>query len=86
MFRMHFFGEAEARSKSVTITLAASFASGTPMALLTNGTVCEARGLMFKHVNVLALDRELHIHQATARLTPAPSLVAVKFPLGPCLR
>ncbi len=27
------------------ITWAASFASGTPMALLTNGTVREARGL-----------------------------------------
>ena len=27
------------------MTLAASFASGTPMALLTNGAVREARGL-----------------------------------------
>ena len=35
------------------MTLAASLASGTPMALLTNGTVREARGLTSSTYTVL---------------------------------
>ena len=38
-------GSARSASISPAITRAATFASGTPVALLTNGTVREARGL-----------------------------------------
>ena len=37
--------EAEIRQRAPAMTRAASLASGTPIALLTNGTVREARGL-----------------------------------------
>jgi hypothetical protein len=45
------------------MTFAASFASGTPIALATNGTVREARGIDLEHVELVVLDRELHVHQ-----------------------
>ena len=44
MFRQDFLGEAEFLRVFPAMTLAASLASGTPIALLTNGTVREARG------------------------------------------
>ncbi len=47
-----------------TITRAATLASGTPVALATNGTVRLARGLASMHEDLAVLDRELHVDQA----------------------
>ncbi len=49
---------------SPTITLAAILASGRPVALDTNGTVRDARGIDLQHVDLAILDGELHVHQA----------------------
>ena len=46
------------------MTLAASFASGTPMALDTNGTVREARGIHLDDIQIALLHGELDVHQA----------------------
>jgi len=47
-----------------TIKRAPIFASGTPVALLTKGTVRDARGLTSSTYTVIALNRVLHVHQA----------------------
>ncbi len=46
------------------ITFAASLARGRPIALLTNGTVREARGVHLQDVDGLVLHRELDVHEA----------------------
>jgi hypothetical protein len=44
MLRDDLLGETEITQRAPVITCAASFASGTPIALLTNGIVRDARG------------------------------------------
>ena len=58
-------GEAElARASRPSITRVASLASGTPMALDTNGHGARGARVDLEHVDLLVLDRELDVHQA----------------------
>ena len=50
-------------SVAPTMTRAATFASGTPVALLTNGTVRLARGFASMHEHLAVLHRVLHVEQ-----------------------
>jgi hypothetical protein len=73
-----------------TITRAAIFASGTPVAFDRYGTVRDGARIHFEDVDRLVLDRELRVHQADDLEGPgdAARVVAnlIEVPLGDAVR
>jgi len=55
-------GQIHRRQFLSVINRAATFANGTPVALLTTGQ-CEKHAIHFQHKDRVALNRVLHIHQ-----------------------